>query len=1042
MIIYYWRGATGVDALLKENASAVQRLLSGDYSSRQLEKLHGVNSSPIYSFRLNDANRLIFTTYKGCLHVLDRVDNHDYDQCRFLKKGVIKRYMDTLIQDESSLSFVAVAKDHAKPAFSDSSGFTDSMVGLDYYNRQFIRLSAPQEAVLDNVTLPLILNGAAGSGKTYVGLSMLARHLQDHPDAKSLLYVSKQKLLVEEMSTNWANGFSLDTTDRVEFKTYDDVLAPWCEGKQQVGFNYFNAWFDLRKEQPAIPLDSARAFYQELRICSGFSKDDYCALGDRQSAIARSPGRAVFYSVYQDYQNYLMHNGCCDPAFYSFEADASYDLIVVDEAQNLSLSQHRQLAKLAIRGAIVYCMDAHQNLVDVSPVRVLLTLLFGGVFVSMRTLEITYRFSHKVAAALDNVLATKRLIMGGKLDKYEATTMPVAMDAPRGTFCCIPPEDSAQLDWKMLRAETTQFAVVTSCHYIDEAHQIFNTPLIFTPEQIQGQEYHTIVVYKLLSDPQSQDILRKIAPRLRESHASVTVHRAKKGEANNSDAPWIDTWFTACSRAVHSLVIMEEKTCVNQLFLEAINQGLSDIRIEPSMDVSPFESNWQALAEKQRKLGNVIIADKIEHEKMRCLSMASSLKDRCSVTMMASGASLDQHSDSPVHIVSPVNIKQQPLFSKDLSVRLTQLINVKPANLNIKKIKNLIRNPLVDLNYLDDPVSRLSPLMLAARLGYTEIVDCLLNEGARINVNLGDHSEVKETALLFAIKNGHTQVVRRLLLEKTIKRNGVPGDQHFPLHMAVTSPGHYVEMVEALMCPELDPNLARGDGDTPLTLAAKHDARVGVGAYFLLRTTMVPLTHKDPNNKDRNNNPVKPMSMARLTAIFNESLEMADLFATKHIVNVVHILLSHPNIEPGKPDAEGLSPVILAFRHKNMDIAAVLLNDHRALSALVQQMTETPEFFRNEFCTSPMLLIQLISHRKAVWQALKNIQETDGHSNALQVVLDSEGMSEKDQHPLYRVLFKKRPNRDNLFQPPDNVLADTIMVELQGLISAGKQILP
>lgn len=155
MTIYYWQGATGSDALLKEHAEAIASLLSGDYSHQQLEKLRNKALLPIYSFRLNKADRLLFTTYKGFLYVLEHIENHDYQKSRFLKKGVLAHHLAEEDQKALCLVFTELDDNESKPTFEVSLE-AEKPAALEYYNQQSIAFSEPQENILKTTSLPLI----------------------------------------------------------------------------------------------------------------------------------------------------------------------------------------------------------------------------------------------------------------------------------------------------------------------------------------------------------------------------------------------------------------------------------------------------------------------------------------------------------------------------------------------------------------------------------------------------------------------------------------------------------------------------------------------------------------------------------------------------------------------------------------------------------------------------------------------------------------------------------------------------------------------
>ena len=68
--------------------------------------------------------------------------------------------------------------------------------GFDHYNQQFISLSNTQSHYVETSYLPLVLHGAAGSGKTYMGFSMLQEKLQydaKTEEAPRCLYITKEK---------------------------------------------------------------------------------------------------------------------------------------------------------------------------------------------------------------------------------------------------------------------------------------------------------------------------------------------------------------------------------------------------------------------------------------------------------------------------------------------------------------------------------------------------------------------------------------------------------------------------------------------------------------------------------------------------------------------------------------------------------------------------------------------------------------------------------------------------------------------------------
>jgi len=578
MTIYYWKGASGSESLLTEHAEAITRILNRDYTPAQLERLKYNSASPIYSFRLNDADRLLFTTHNECLHVLECIKNHDYQKSRFLKKGVLKNYINSFESLASPFETVDTL-----PVYSIERSLSTSPVGLDYYNNRFVSLSLEQTNVIHSISLPLILVGAAGTGKSYVSLSLLLQKIELTGSGR-FLYVTKEKHLADQMKTNWDDGFSSNidiNTCTVNFQSYYDLCTLDSPEKKAINDTHLHSWFQTSKASQPTGLTSAGEYLREFRICSGFSKEDYCQLGVRQSSVEPA-ARPV---VYDNYLHYLrsLHDTEYDPSFYTLDNSDPYDFIVVDESQNLSMLQLQQLSALAKDDAIVYCLDPHQDLIGVIPVRVLLELQLQSKHVTTLQLEQTRRYSHQVGWALNQLLAFGHQCMGGKRDKKEVSKITALPEAQVGEFYVMEPDEASHEAWLKDRASSTYLAIVTTDSFLIEARERFHTELVFTVEQIQGQEFDTVIAYKLLANDLSEEHLKKIARQPKSEAKSVSIYRAKTQDNEHANyAPWIHALFTAYSRAMHTLVIVETNTRINQTYLEMFKNKTPIQNLKPA----------------------------------------------------------------------------------------------------------------------------------------------------------------------------------------------------------------------------------------------------------------------------------------------------------------------------------------------------------------------------------------------------------------------------------------------------------------------------
>ncbi len=148
-------------------ADKLKSLFDGTYVKDDLEKLK--NSEKVYSYRLNEKERLIFTVTeingRKSLLLLMHLANHKYDRCPFLKSGILKKYLlrnqEKLRQDE------LIFEENSEPIGLHDEDFQDSAkpITVDYYNQNFIRLSMDQELAI-NTPLPVLVSGVAGAGKT------------------------------------------------------------------------------------------------------------------------------------------------------------------------------------------------------------------------------------------------------------------------------------------------------------------------------------------------------------------------------------------------------------------------------------------------------------------------------------------------------------------------------------------------------------------------------------------------------------------------------------------------------------------------------------------------------------------------------------------------------------------------------------------------------------------------------------------------------------------------------------------------------------
>lgn len=900
-MIYYWKGAKGGQNLLVEFKQEISDLINNRYNSSDLEKLKSSSKNIIYSYRINYSDRLLFTTVNGYLYVIEHIPNHDYQKSRFLKSGVLRNYLQKHAENDEPL-FFALDEDEQLDLLVCESEFQLASKGFDQYNRQFISLSGTQSDHIETASLPLVLHGAAGSGKTYMSFSMLQQNLEPTSDEiKRCLYITKERELASSMRDNWQDSFlpGLEESEGfIEFKTYEELLADFGI-HNIVSRDHFSQWFLSLKNIGSLPIDAEEEYYQEFRICAALNRREYEVLGERQSTIPRGEGRKVLYDLYQQYINYL--DGCIDASLFNplVGVEAYYDFIVVDEANRLSLIQNLTLANLAKDKAIVYCLDALQNVEEICSTRNLLEAKLRDFSISSITLNQTYRCSKQVSYALDTILNNNRIILGGKLDKDEALEMAVYDEAEDGeVYRFSPAQIMDESHWLYERAKSTQFAVVTTEHYLDEARDKFKTGLVFTPKQIQGQEFHTIVVYKLLSNSKSKKILKPFR-KIFEEDTAAPKNRSKN-KTNSPNGKWAHEIYTACSRAKHTLAVIDEDNIYwKKLRLNSSKTNMTPVTLEPSS-----KEDWEKMAIEQQRFNNLEIAETINS---RLLSEMKSLS-------VESNSVICQ----PIH------------YDEKLSLDLHKMIKSR----QLRKVRRLLNDPAVDVNIMDPNDKKMTPIIRAVTDGNLEMVKLLLTLGDRIKLDATQEYGI--TPLQIAASKGFYEIVEVLLqVHEKIGLNQ-PNIENGPTALMFSACERHSKIADLIInTPGCDLNVQESEGNTALIMATSN-SEVKIVKSLIEAGCDLNLVNKSGDtalmmavkaeNKEIIQLLLDQKQKLELNARGESGLNALMLACQFNFVEIVNLLLAQPGINVNQRNYEnGPTAILVAASEGNLQIAQALI---------------------------------------------------------------------------------------------------------------------
>lgn len=626
--IYFWSNIRASTAIVKKYKDIFQLLSKADYRrvSLRIKKMKGFR---IFSVDVNYSDRLLFSSIqidgKPRLVFLEEILNHKYSRSAFLgNKKAMKLFIENKSQSMPDLP------DDLESLFEDHSpeegqfDFNDEIWPVELYNRELIVLNDTQrEAVC--VKSPAIISGPPGSGKSCTALALISRA---NPDFDRIIYLSANPALVSEMEENWrALPPSADAKpNRVQFLTIDELMLELDSdigNKRLVNEEDFYEWYlsvynkSKTKDPQSDLLKDPSLVYQELRIACAFKAQEYQTLGLKQTLSKKSNSQARIATILMAYQSYLKANQRIDLAFYEARIRRLCDMLVIDEAQDLSRLQLKLFLQLTGKDFNVYfCMDSLQCLTDTLSPRPYLMDLCTKFHLVCNHIELThsYRVFQKALPLVQTVINMRHEILGGVADRFEFTHFPIHCDedSELGTVHWIDKPSSAQIAYLRELLNNAGVVIVTLPLFVKEAQALFATQdRVFTPRSIKGLGYPIVITYRMLDNP----LFRQCAPLLKDFNPVNTQGKTSRPRADRSHPELISPFnllFTAITRAKYGLIFVEES---KHILTPIINPLKSLIEPKPLLvhleETHSSEDDWLKEAVRQFKYNNKLIAETI-----------------------------------------------------------------------------------------------------------------------------------------------------------------------------------------------------------------------------------------------------------------------------------------------------------------------------------------------------------------------------------------------------------------------------------------------
>jgi hypothetical protein len=719
------------------NFAKMQRLLeAGDFRSADVKKV-GPN---LYRARLDRSDRLLFSLHRhrGRTFVLalEHIANHDYGASRFLRRGVD-------------------VDDHKLPNLPDPSAAEAEP--LAYVNpgaprfhvlNKVISFDDAQQAVYTTPP-PFVVIGSAGSGKTALTLERLK---QAHGE---VLYVTRSPYLVHSSREQYyALGYENDDQD-VSFLSFAEYLATLrVPVGRELRYRDFARWFEGHRVASRLH-DPYQVFEEFQGVLTGAPTDraclgleDYLALGVKQS-IFQVDERERVYALFRKYLAFLREQPLFDPNLLSFEylplVEPRFDFVVVDEVQDVTTVQlDAILRSLRAPGQFILCGDAnqivHPNFFSWSKLKSFFRQRGERADASpVRILSGNYRNSLQVTELANRILKLKTARFGS-VDRESHYLVECASDRS-GAVLLLPDDAHVTGELNRITRRSTRFAVlVLDPAEKGKARARFETPLVFSVQEAKGLEYDNIVLYGFASA--NAERFAEIARGVRREDvlAGELRYARAKDKTDRSLEIYkfhINALYVAITRAIENVYLVEADP-QHPLF------GILGLKpAEGPLELAEQDSSLETWRQEARKLelqGKEEQAEQIRREILRLEQVPwevlagdalASLKRRAldegdkQAKLLLFEYALAYHDASLINALAMSGFKPATRTDKGL-----KLLHQKHYFSYSVRKTDLMRREVEQFGADYRNVFNQTPLMMAARLGSAQHVECLIAMGA------------------------------------------------------------------------------------------------------------------------------------------------------------------------------------------------------------------------------------------------------------------------------------------------------------------------
>ncbi len=915
--------------------------------SLQKEELTpGANPKPLknhnlHRIKINDKGRILYTrSADNKIIIVYITEDHNY-KSKLRNRKVLKKFLNKRPEEYSKITDEELLKDFDEFLGDTSEENTDVLYNNEAQtddillkcahesNGNYIVFDEVQERALSTST-PIIIQGPPGSGKTSLALALLKQAVEKN---QKVLYVTQSHFLANKIREEWESCTEYNPA-LANVLAYSDLQPDLTENGQELFQTWFCEFLQKRvkdKDKKAKYENKAALVYEEFRILSGYSKEDYInGVGQKQCLFADPEERKWLYIVYSLWRKeYPLVSD-----FYEFgqERQGEYDQVIVDESQDLSHIQLKNLLKLAKHGSIVYCLDPRQNLLDEKQKLIYLKNILTNQFAHAKVNEVKLPTHYRCPQAIMDfalVFNNLRIALSPKNKKEDE----VARSHRQGGMVhWLEATDKASTKTLEALAQDADVCVITQKEYVDEVSKKFKFAQVFTPKQAKGLEYKKVVLYKLLNSEK----LYKV---------NELLERKIVSDQDAMCSAELSACFAGATRATDELYVVQNAQKDHRLkniikpLQEKVTQSLPQETLNgTNKPSSPDE--FKVKAEDLAKRGLIVQARNI-------------LKLNLAYDDSAAEEQLKQWNS---YVFAPNQAKKKMITVAEFHRAV--------ATGDLKTVRQYLSQPKRKIN-IKDKYHHLTPLQVAAMMGFEELVKILLDQP---DINVNQKADDGMTALHLAACKKFENIYALLFNDKRIDLSIKDNDGMTALELERISKEHVatelltqeIENSEKILYKEADVFLkAAKNGDLvvvqeylkkPVKFVNAIDTTRGASALHhaadggFLQIVAALLGEVDVNVNVKDNFGLTPIHAAALT----NNVELIYLLMKDTRVDLnaqdtvgrtalhhatqsgdlgpVMALIKDPRVNINAQDINGTTPLQLAVLHQQKECVLALLN--------------------------------------------------------------------------------------------------------------------